>query len=105
MKKTIKAAIKRPEEERWHIETIDNTLEALQKIVGGHIETVTLFHDLTIICNEEGRLLDLEPNCKICGVEFVGPLVAVGIDRTEFADVPIEDEATFNRLIERRTNN
>ncbi len=101
-KKTIKVAIKRPQDNSWHFETIDNTLKALQRIVGGYIEPITLFRDLVIICNEEGRLLGLEPNCTICGVEFVGPLIAAGIDRDEITDVPEDDEGAFNARIERR---
>ena len=67
---------------------IDNTLEALQDIVGGYIETVTLSADLVIICNEEGRRLGLEHNCKICGVDFVGTIIIAGIYRDEFDNVP-----------------
>ena len=42
---------------------IENTLENLQKIVGGYIECVYPFEDnVGIICNEEGMLIGLEPN-------------------------------------------
>ncbi len=42
---------------------IENTLENLQKIVGGYIECVYPFEDnVGIICNEEGKLIGLEPN-------------------------------------------
>ncbi len=51
---------------------IQNTLGALQDAVGGYIETVTLFEDATIICNEEGRLLGLPHNFRLFGVDFVG---------------------------------
>ena len=71
---------------------IENTLEALQKIVGGYIETVTLFSDLVIICNEEGRILDLPYNCNICGVEFVGAIIFAGVDGEDFGDVPMKQE-------------
>ena len=35
---------------------ISNTLENLQKTVGGNIEAVTLASDLVILCDEEGLL-------------------------------------------------
>lgn len=38
------------------IRDVPNTLEALQGLVGGYIETVTVATDAAIICNEEGRL-------------------------------------------------
>lgn len=44
---------------------LDNTLEAMQKFVGGHIECLTL-HDsgseITLVCNDEGKLLGLPLN-------------------------------------------
>ena len=29
-------------------------------------------------------------NCNVCGVDFVGPIVFIGVDGEEFADLPIE---------------
>ena len=69
-------------------EYIDNTLEEFQRLVGGYIEVLDLATDLAIICNEEGRLMDLECNCEICGVSFVGPIVLVRTKRDEFASAP-----------------
>ena len=84
----IRVIIKRPGDQYANYKWIDNTLGAMQKIVGGYIETVTVFEDLVIICNEEGRLRGLEPNCEICGADFVGPIILAGIKGEEFADVP-----------------
>jgi hypothetical protein len=69
-------------------EYIDNTLEEFQRLVGGYIEVLDLATDLAIICNEEGRLMDLEYNCAICGVSFVGTIVLVRTKRDEFASAP-----------------
>lgn len=69
-------------------EYIDNTLEEFQRLVGGYIEVLDLATDLAIICNEEGRLMDLEYNCNICGVSFVGTIVLVRTKRGEFASAP-----------------
>ena len=91
MKKTIRAIIKRPEDEIGVITEIDNKLHEFQKIVGGYIETVTLMDEdpqVVIICNEEGRLLDLPYNCTINGIDFVGPIIAVGIEDDDFGDLP-----------------
>ena len=91
MKQKIRAIIKRPEDEIGVITEIDNKLNVFQKIVGGYIETVTLMDEepqVVIICNEEGRLLDLPYNCTINGVDFVGPIIAVGIEDDGFGDLP-----------------
>lgn len=46
--------------------TVPNTLEAQQKLVGGHIEAIYPFDNKTVlICNEEGKLLGLQLNRKI----------------------------------------
>lgn len=56
------------------LELIPNTLEALKNVVGGYIEMVRLpfDQDLVIICNEEGKLMNLPPTMDlgydvICG--------------------------------------
>lgn len=70
---------------------VENTLEALQAEVGGYIETVTITSDAVIICNEEGRILGLPDNCRVCGVDFVGTILVVGRNKDEFCDVPEAD--------------
>ena len=87
MKDKIKVIVMLPGE-LPEVRTIPNTLEALQEIVGGYIETVTVATDLVAIVNEEGRLMDLSYNVDLCGVPIVGPLVFAGVDGDEFCDVP-----------------
>ena len=45
--------------------TIKNTLEAMQKVVGGHIETVTLAENIVLVVNEDGIPLGLPYNCDM----------------------------------------
>lgn len=70
------------------VRDVPNTLEALQQLVGGYLETVRVFadKDFTFICNEEGRLKGLAPNC----FGLVGTIVAVGVSGEEFCDIAIE---------------
>ena len=70
---------------------VENTLKALQQEVGGYIETVTIASDAVVICNEEGRILGLPDNCRVCGVDFVGTILVVGRNKDEFCDVPETD--------------
>lgn len=79
----MKAIRKRPGEAPEIIE-VDNTLAALQAEVGGYIETVTIASDAVIICNEEGRILGLPDNCRVCGVDFVGTVLIVGTKGDDF---------------------
>ena len=70
---------------------VENTLKALQREVSGYIETVTIASDAVIVCNEEGRILGLPDNCRVCGVDFVGTVLIVGTKGEEFCDVPEAD--------------
>ena len=98
----MKVVIKDPGKPPYDAE-IPNTLRALQLIVCGYIETVTVSADLCIICNEEGRIRGLAQNCNVCGVDFVGTIVFTGIDGDEFADCPINADAVYRLLIGART--
>ena len=86
----MKAIRKKPGAQPGIIE-VDNTLKALQTEVGGYIETVTIASDAVVICNEEGRILGLPDNCRVCGVDFVGTILVVGRNKDEFSDVPEAD--------------
>ena len=70
---------------------VENNLEALQQEDGGYIEAVTLPYGEAIICNEEGRILGLPDNGRVCGVDFVGTILVVGRNKDEFCDVPEAD--------------
>lgn len=81
----IAVMVKKPGEEPRLEEHFPNRLEAYQEAVGGFIEAVTLASDLVILCNEEGRLLGLPFNVNLCGIDFYGPVVAVGVEGEDFA--------------------
>lgn len=92
MKNMISAMVKRPGELPRHV-NVSNSLEALQKNVEGYIEVVTVRMNgetFAIICNEEGRLLNKPFNAMIAGYSFLGPIVIVGVDGDEFADLPVD---------------
>ena len=72
--------------------TIPNTLEALQALVGGYIETVTVATDCTFILNEEGKLLGLPPNFYFCGDVFVGPVFICSTAGGDFADLSLSED-------------
>ena len=90
----IKVLIKEPGKD-WRKGEIENTLEAMQELVGGCIETVTLRDDLVLVCNEEGRNLGLPFNCRVGRIPFVGTIFAAGIDGENFGDVNYESIGTY----------
>lgn len=82
----MKALLFTPPDKVAEVE-IDNTLEALQKAVGGYIETVTLTTDACLICNEEGRIRNMETQ-EILNTTYYGPVLLVGTKGDEFTDAP-----------------
>ena len=79
--------------------TIPNTLEALQEIVEGYIETVTLEPDLVAICNEDGRMLSQPFNCFVYEMPIVGPIIFAGVNGEEFTDCPDTVEVWYQNGI------
>ena len=86
----MKVIIKQPDQVPV-LQEIPNTLEALQKEVGGYIETVRIATELVAIVDEEGKLKGQPRN--ILGL--VGTIVFVGIKGTEFTDIPDSAERLF----------
>lgn len=71
--------------------TVDNTLEAVQELVGGYIETVPLnMPGVILVCNEEGKLRGMKPNPYPGIPDLVGPWFICGVSGEEFDDVPRE---------------
>ena len=91
-KENITVIVKHPDEQVGHIETVSNTLEMFQFLVNGPIETMGICTDLTVICNEEGKLRGLPYNCTVLGEDLVGTIVLVGVDGDEFTDAPVDLE-------------
>lgn len=104
----IKAIIKRPDEPIGHVSYISDTLENLQRTVGGRIEVVPITPDgLVMICNEEGKLQGLEKNfVMLRGLQvdiIVGDVIICGTHGEEFTDVPI-DRKMWATLLEKWGN-
>lgn len=92
--------IKRPFEPIGRIRDIDNTLEALQKAVGGYIEVVPIGDGIVMICNENGKFNNSHRNFKIPHDIVFGTVIVVGVDGEEFTDVPIDLGEWLELLVE-----
>ena len=101
MADAIRAFYKRAGDPIGHTTYIENSLEALQKAVGGYIECVTIVKPgkFVILCDEEGRLKEKPYNCTILGRSFVGDILAVGYKGEDFCDVPM-NWTEWKRLVE-----
>lgn len=80
------AIIKRPGQPAFRRE-IDNTLEALQDLVGGYIETVSLPGGIVMIVNEEGKILRLPINFHLNCDLIRGTAVFVSVNGEDFCSL------------------
>ena len=97
-KECIRVYYKRPGKNLIEVK-IPNELDWLHGAVEGYIEAVTLkvyengMPNLVMLCNEEGKLKDMQHNFSISinGVldDIVGPVLFVGSDGEEFTDCPL----------------
>ena len=105
MAKKIKCIVKRPDEQFGQVTWASDSLENLQKTVGGYIETVSIDdHELVLIVNEEGKLRDMPYNFSaLCsahaydayvewGEQLFGTVIVCGTSPTKdtFEDIPID---------------
>lgn len=90
----------RTDRDTGYVTNVSNSLENLQRFVGGYIETWSPFSNWTVICNEEGRLNGLPYNCTIMGQDFYGDILIAGVDGDEFADIPFPDVNILRGLLE-----
>ncbi len=77
MEKTIKVLMVEPMKEPYPSE-VENTLEGLQRAVGGYIETVYLEDCAVLVCNEEGKLLGLPGNRSLGNDIIAGTFFVAG---------------------------
>lgn len=80
------AIIKRPGQPAFRRE-ISNTLEALQELVGGYIETVSLPGGIVMIVNEEGKILRLPINFRLNCDLIRGTAVFVSVNGEDFCSL------------------
>ena len=105
--KVLKVAPKMPPE----IVTLDNNLRALQEAVSigadyvGLIEIIDLDDKTCILCNEEGKLIQLEPNRRFYDDVLCGVFYLTGQDKqgnlTSLSDAQIKHYAEVYAIPEK----
>lgn len=93
MAKKMRVIIKRPDEQYGHVCNISDRLENLQKTVGGYIEVVPITNSpdgkrILMVCNEDGKTLNLEHNFYLFDEEIVGTIFLCSQEGEAFADLP-----------------
>lgn len=93
MSEVLKVIVKRVGEDPV-VEEVENRLGALQDLVGGYLEAVTIATDMCALVDEEGLLKGRKYNCDVCNYPLFGTIVLVGVDGENFVDCPISVEWT-----------
>lgn len=80
---------------------IENTLSSLQEVVKGYIEYTYMngIEDVTIICNEEGKINGMGPNRDIGNDIVFGPFLIVGDDPNIGENLSLTDDQ-INKFME-----
>ena len=86
---------------------IPHTLEAMQAVVGGYIQAIYPYDDMvTIVCNEEGKLLGMEPNRAVRNEEgdivdiISGTFFICGLSTEDFCDLTEEQIEKYSKIFE-----
>ncbi|QIK86629.1 DUF4314 domain-containing protein [Erysipelothrix sp. HDW6B] len=75
-----------------YVAILDNNLESLQAMVGGDLELVSLSHSAELLCNENGKMMNLPANRRLDQDLIAGRFIVVGNDGSEhFTSLSRED--------------
>lgn len=72
----IKVIVKKPNQSA-EAKEVENDLKTFQNLVGGYIEVLPVGNNILLVCNEEGKLEELEPNFRLGNDVIVGDAVFV----------------------------
>lgn len=88
------------------VKIIENTLEAKQELVGGLIEVVP-YEDVLIICNEEGKILNMPPNLVFDYDYIAGDCFVIGDDyeNGDFKSLTQKELSYYKKDLQRRSFN
>lgn len=86
------------------LKEIENTLDTYKEIVQGYIECIYPWKDIIIVCNEEGKILNLKPNRFVKGNLIVGTFIIVGNDnKGDFRSLTDEEIKSYKKLFNAKT--
>jgi hypothetical protein len=80
------------------IEAIPDSLEGLQKAVGGYIEWLRIDSNAGILCDEDGKRKKLPFNRFVCGQPIVGTFIVVGIKGTNYRSLSEEEIRLYSDM-------
>lgn len=109
MIKTMNVVVVEPRK-KPRVQHIDGSLEGMQAVVGGLIQAIYPYNDdVALICNEEGKILGLEPNRLVFGEDgtiidvICGTFFIAGVGIEEFCGLTQEQSVKYVKLFDHNT--
>ena len=82
------------------VEYIENTLDDMQRVVGGLIEEIDLNDNTVLVCNEEGKLMNLQANRRV-GRDVIAGTFFISEDLVSLTDEQVNEyKERFHELEE-----
>jgi len=75
----LNVIVKKPNEAQTE-QVIESGLKPLQNLVGGMIEMPDMNSTVSMVCNEEGKILQLKSNLRLPYDTIMGTIVFIGYD-------------------------
>ena len=95
----MRVIVKKVQDPYLCITEIEDELDVLQGIVGGLIECISIGNNIDMVCNEEGKLIGLEPHIMVNNDIVCGDVFFVGVDGAEFVSLTDEQIEYINQIM------
>lgn len=90
----IKVVIVAPDQHPYTTD-IENSLKKMQEIVGGYIECIDLENNITLVCDEEGKLKNSQANRSVSSEIIVGTFFITKTDGENFVSLSETEAETY----------
>lgn len=83
------------------VKDIGGSLQDIQELVGGYFQTVPIIPEsrVLVLCNEEGKLLDLKPNIMLPYDVIVGNIMLMAMDGEELVGLSEQEIKIFTEYL------
>lgn len=98
MGKQIRIMVKKVNQ-KHSVETVDDCLDTYHNLVGGFIEIVRLGNGICMVCDDEGKLKDYEPNLLFPNDIIMGDVFFCSEKDAEFASLSDEQVANLEEML------
>lgn len=96
----MKILVVKPHEKPYEVD-IENKLESMQAIVEGYIERIPLDKNVFLVCNEMGKVQELEGNRRVGNDVIAGTFFIVGANGYDFTSLTNQQVEMYSSRFEK----